>query len=243
MQRICLTVALALGISGSACLAAQTQAEANTPLEQLLRQFETEKVFWRQVEVAEKIIASKDTGVLSRLKPWLSAEDRHIRGNAALIFGGLGDPQGFEVISAILRDYSPRPQAQGVPGGNWNVRAQIRADRYYAAHLLGDLKDPRGVPVLVSLVNDPDVSRVVPWALSQIGEERAIQLLIQQLSDPDASIRVLTIHELSYLKAVEALPELRKLLGDNERANFGGKESVAEAAKAAISELESQTAR
>ena len=54
--------------------------------------------------------------------------------------------------------------AQGIPGGNWTVQAQIRADRYYAAHLLGDLKDPRGVDVLIPLLNDEDVASIVPWS-------------------------------------------------------------------------------
>jgi hypothetical protein len=34
------------------------------------------------------------------------------------------------------------------------VQRQIRADSYYAAHLLGDLKDPRGVELLVCLLSD-----------------------------------------------------------------------------------------
>jgi HEAT repeat protein len=204
----------------------------------LLRQFESETVFWRQIEVAKAIVAVNDKNVLPKLEPWLAHEDRHLRGNAAFIFARLGDARGFEVIVAILRDYSERPDGQGMPGGRWSLQGQIRADRYYAAHLLGDLKDRRAVAILVPLLNDPDVNYVVPWSLGQIGDRSAIQPLIQQLSDQNPSMRVLAIHALADLKATEALSKLRQLLGDNERCNFDKFESVAEAAQAAIAKLQ-----
>src|SRR5438552_3539654 len=121
---------------------------------ELLQQFETTKVFWKQFEVAKAIVATKDTSVLPELDTWLTKNDRHLRGNAAFIYAGLDDTRGFDVIVAILRDYSERPEGQGIPGGMWSLQGQIRADRYYAAHLLGDLKDHRAVPILVPLLND-----------------------------------------------------------------------------------------
>jgi HEAT repeat protein len=199
-------------------------------------------VFWRQFEVAKAIVAANDISVLPKLQSWLTHEDRHLRGNAAFIYAGLGDPRGFDVIVAILGDRSERPQAQGIPGGRWSLPGQIRADRYYAAHLLGDLKEPLAVPILVSLLNDTDVAYIVPWSLGQIGRS-AVQPLIQTLSDQNPGMRVLAIHALVELKATEALPRLRQLLGDNERSNFGNLESVAEAAQAAIVKLQSETAR
>jgi HEAT repeat protein len=75
---------------------------------ELLRQFEGERVFWRQFEVAKAIVAANDTSVLPQLEPWLTHEDRHLRGNAAFIFAGLGDPRGFDVIVTILGDHSER---------------------------------------------------------------------------------------------------------------------------------------
>src|ERR1700689_1785498 len=73
---------------------------------ELLRQFEGERVFWRQFDVARAIVAANDTSVLPQMESWLTHEDRHLRGNAAFIFAGLGDPRGFEVIVAILGDRS-----------------------------------------------------------------------------------------------------------------------------------------
>jgi HEAT repeat protein len=210
---------------------------------ELVPQFETTTVFWRQIEVAKAIVAANDISVLPKLQSWLMHEDRHLRGNAAFIYAGLGDPRGFDVIAAILRDHSDRPEGQGIPGGRWTLHGQIRADRYYAAHLLGDLKDPHAIPILVPLLKDLDVNYVVPWSLGQIGDRSAIQPLIQTLSDQNPSMRVLAVHALEQLKATEALPRLRQLLGDNERSNFDKLESVAEAAQAAVAKLQSETAR
>lgn len=81
---------------------------------ELLRQFEGERVFWRQFEVAKAIVAANDMSVLPALESWLTHEDRHLRGNAAFIFAGLGDPRGFEVIVAILGDRSERREVQKI---------------------------------------------------------------------------------------------------------------------------------
>ena len=207
-------------------------------LDQLVRQFERETVFWRQFEVAQAIVAAHDPSVLPKLESWLTHEDRHLRGNAAFIYGALGDRRGFDVIVAILDDRSERREAQGVPIAPWTPQRQIGADRYYAAHLLGDLKDPRAIPILVPLLTDPDVNYIVPSSLGQIGNRSAITPLIQSLSDPNPSMRVLAIHALVELKATDALARLRQLLDDNARSNFDRLESVAEAAQAAIATLQ-----
>jgi HEAT repeat protein len=116
---------------------------------ELLDRFNAEKVFWRQFEIGQALAVANDRVASVELESWLTHEDRHLRGNAAFVLGRLGDPRGFETIAAILADRSPRSTGQGIPGGNWTVEAQIRADRYYAAPLLGDLKDPRGVEALI----------------------------------------------------------------------------------------------
>jgi HEAT repeat protein len=89
---------------------------------ELLRQFQGETVFWRQFEVATAIVAANDTTVLPQLEPWLTHEDRELRGNAAFIFARLGDPRGFDVIVAILGDRCPsrRVQSGGAQGWGWH---------------------------------------------------------------------------------------------------------------------------
>jgi HEAT repeat protein len=121
--------------------------------------------------------------------------------------------------------------------GRYHVERQIAADRYYAAHLLGDLRDPRAIPILVPLLKDKEVNSVVPWALGQIGDPRAIAPLINTLGDASPSQRVLAIYALETLHAREAVPRLTSLLNDHARTNFGVQISVADAAKAAIAQL------
>lgn len=204
----------------------------------LITQFYENRAFWPQFEVAKKIAQLHDPTLLKQLEPLLTDEDRHVRGNAAFVFAALGDQRGFEVIYAILGDrVSDRPETQGVPGGNWSVRAQIRSDRYYAAHLLGDLKDSRAVPILIPLLRDEDVSWIVPWALGEIGDRNAIPPLLGMLTNPSPDLRVLSIYALERLEAREALPQLKILTQDDEKIHFDGLGTVGQAATAAIAKL------
>jgi HEAT repeat protein len=58
------------------------------------------------------------------------------------------------------------------------------------------LKDPRAVPILLSLLQDKDVNHVVSWSLGEIGNKALIQPLIETLKDPDPDMRVLAIYAL-----------------------------------------------
>jgi bilin biosynthesis protein len=207
----------------------------------LVEQFKSEKVFWRQFAIAKEIVDRRDASVLPLLVEWLSQEDRHVRGNVAFIFGGLGDPRGFQVITDTLTDRSERPEGQGIAigpsDGRYHVERQISADRYYAAHLLGDLRDSRAVPILIPLLTDTEVNSIVPWALGQIGDKQAIGPLLDALDDDSPSMRVRSIYALETLNAREALPRLILLLDDHRTSNFGAQVTVAEAAKAAVAKL------
>jgi HEAT repeat protein len=194
-------------------------------------------MFWRQLETGRVLAASGDRSVIGTIDTLLSADDRHVRGNAAFVLHRLGDPRGFATIAGMLDDRSTRGQGQGMPGVNWTLAAQIRADRYYAAHLLGDLKDPRGVALLIPLLSDRDAASVVPWSLSQIGDPRAIEPLVKLLERDDPSTRVLTILALETLRAREALPALQGLLQDTRPSNFGELTTVADAARRAIAAI------
>jgi HEAT repeat protein len=115
---------------------------------------------------------------------------------------------------AILNDRSDRPEGQGSPGGRWSLQGQIKSDRYYAVHLLGELKDPGAVPVLVGLLRDEQVNYKVAWALGEIGGKQAIQGLVEALSDKSPDVRVIAIESLGMLEAKDTLPRLRRLLHD-----------------------------
>jgi HEAT repeat protein len=100
------------------------------------------------------------------------------------------------------------------------------------------MRDPRGVDLLVPLLNDRETQDIVPWSLGQIGDRRAIPPLIAALDNDDPSMRVLTIYALEALHAKEAVPRLLELMSDERKSRFGAGVPVSEAAKAAIARLQ-----
>jgi len=152
--------------------------QPSSALAQLLTDFEHELVDYEpQLEIATRIVELNDHGVLPRLEKWLDHEDRHFRANVAFIFSGLGDTRGFQVLYSIIDDCSDRPLGQGIPPmriltntdpEGWWMPDQVLADRYYAVHLLGVLRDPRAVDVLLPLVADDELGTKVRWALVEI---------------------------------------------------------------------------
>jgi HEAT repeat protein len=216
----------------------QTAQHPSESASSLVEQFGNTAMFWKQFEVAKEIVALQDKSVLQDLEPWLSNEDMRRRANAAFIFASLGDDRGFQVIKAILEDRSTKRAVFEIDSaGSPSPRLQIRADRYYAVHLFGDLKDSRAVPILVPLLKDQEVNEIVPWSLGEIGDKSAIAPLIETLGDNSPDMRVLATYALEKLQAKEALPQLRTLLDDDEKIHFDGLGTVAEAARAAIATL------
>ena len=213
----------------------------DTNAARLVKAFQAVGTFYNQFGIAKEIVALHDSSVLPQLEPYLKDEDRLVRGNAAFIFAALGDDRGFDVICDILKDRSSRRAGQGVgiacnsPSGC--VQQEIRQDRYYAAHLLGDLKQPRAVPILVPLLKDSDVQSIVPWSLAQIGNHDAVAPLIEALHDPNPDMRWLAVDALATLKAKEALPQLREMQGDDARIHFDGEGLVGNKARQAIEEI------
>jgi HEAT repeat protein len=205
---------------------------------ELVSEFKGSQYFWQQLEVAQKLVALNDSMDLPHLEPYLKSKDRHLRGNAAFVFAGLGKEVGLMTIYEILRDRSsPRPEGQGVPTAPWSIEVQIIEDRYYAVHLLGLLKNPKAMPVLVPLLKDKDVNYKVAWALGEIGDRAAIPALLNALQDRSPDMRVASIDALVTLRATNALPKLRLLLKDNERIHTGKLNTVSESASLAIAKL------
>ena len=87
------------------------------------------------------------------------------------------------------------------------------------------------------MLTDEDVDDTVPWSLAEIGDRRAIPVLIKELDRDDPSVRVRAILALEWLNAREALPRLHELLQDSRRPNFGDRPTVADVARRAIAVL------
>lgn len=197
----------------SICLStlfAQTTQYPRESASGLVEQFENTTVFWKQFDVAKKIVALHDKSVLPDLEPWLSNEDMRMRGNAAFIFARLGDDRGFQVIKSILESRSTKRVVMATnDAGRSSPELQIRDDRYYAAHLFGDLRDARAVPILIPLLKDKEINLIIPWALGEIGDKSAIPALTEMLSDNDLSMRASATLALEKLKA-EQEPHQRR---------------------------------
>jgi HEAT repeat protein len=208
----------------------------------LVEQFNSAGVFWKQFGVAEEIVELHDKSLLPQLERHLSDEDRHSRGNAAFVFAALADDRGFDVISTILNDRSARRGGQGanVTGvGIVSLEQQIAADRYYAAWLFGQLKDRRAAPVLIPLLEDPEVRLAASYSLGEIGDKSAVRPLMETLNDRDTSMRLTTIRALEKLDGREALPELRSVLEEAQMLIvIPGNDLVAKAAREAVAKLD-----
>jgi hypothetical protein len=217
-------------------------AESSLTTRELVERFKGETFFWRQIAIGKEIVQRRDASVIPPLEGWLGHQDRHVRGNVAFVLAGLGDRRGLQAIEEILADRSDRPEGQGIAtassDGRFHVARQIAADRYYAVHLLGELRDPQGVPILLPLLKDAEVNSAVPRALGEIRDKRAVAPLLDALDDDSPSMRVLVIYALESLGAREAVPRLTALLNDQRRSNFGAQVSVADAAKVAIAKLQ-----
>jgi hypothetical protein len=210
--------------------------ELATP--ELLDRFRTTQFFWQQREVGEFLIARRDPEVTHALASMLGAEDRHVRANAAYVLAGQGDPRGLDALFWILDDRSERACSQGVTVAPCTPESQRVSDRHYAIHLLGKLRDPRAIPVLGSLIGDPEVGYAVPWALRQIGTPEAVASLLFALDDPNPRTRMYAIQSLQEMRAREAVPRLRAMRNDTVRPNPGLPLTVGDAARAAVADLE-----
>jgi len=216
------------GLPGSATAHEKQQTAA-----ELVERFKAMDNPFFQLDIAKEMVSLHDASVLPDLEPYLNDQSRMVRGNAALVFAALGDDRGFRIILDILNDKSTK--GREIRGSSINP---VRQDRYYAAHLFGDLKDRRAVPILIPLLKDPDVKEIVPWSLGEIGDKSAIPPLIRTLDDSNPDMRVLAIYALETLKAKQALPRIRAFVNDNQRIHFDGLGPVSEAAKEAVADLQ-----
>jgi len=238
-----------------AAISVSVQAVAASPrVNELIVRFQSESEFLQQAEVADELVKVATLNDIPSLEPWLIHEDRRFRGNAAYVFTKLGDRRGLDTLLSILTDFSDQrtihsfnigiaPVSAGSrvkenlqatykrnPGV---VRSQITADRYYAVHLLGELRDARAVGALLPLLDDDQINYKVAWALGEIGDHRAVQGLIAALSNSDALVRVSAIEALEKLRAGEAIPSLVAMFDDKALPSAGDQISVGVTARRA----------
>jgi HEAT repeat protein len=89
--------------------------------------------------------------------------------------------------------------------------------RSYLVAALGQLRDPRALPVLKRLVDDPDpetrFNAVV--ALGDLGDAAAVPTLIAAMDSEDAGVRIAAAGVLGGLRDPRAIPRLEQALHDS----------------------------
>jgi len=177
------TIVAIVTVSCQAAEQTQPISEKQKNVAQLLEAFANAPYFWQQVDVAEKIIALGDKSIIPRIEKYLQTEDRRRRCNAGRILAGLGDTRGVAIILKELEDKSPRPTDLILSNGKPYPEGQVRADRCYAAHVLGLVKDKKAVPALIEATRDETISYQAAISLGEIGEKSAIPALRKMARD------------------------------------------------------------
>lgn len=190
MREIVGSLAVFVLCLGPACAGAENEeSKSHTSVgntaEDLVEAFANAPYSSQQLEIASQIAELGDKSTIQKLERHLGSQDRMTRCNAGLALARLGDDRGFTVIVTELKDKSARPARGGWirSDGEPDDQGQRGRDRYYAAHVLGVLKDKRAIPILLEYIDDEDVNYALPWTFGQIGDKRAIPALREMLKN------------------------------------------------------------
>jgi HEAT repeat protein len=231
VRRVVLVMATILGAAG--CLstshvqkgfAQNGNADTHPSTVRLLQEFKTAQYSWKQAEVGEKLVALKDKRTVPAMLKLLKSQDRPERCNAGRVLAGLGNDQGLFAVIAELKDKKPRPARDGgiTSNGRPDTLGQMRQDRYYAAHVLGQIGDKRAVPALIEVLQDETLNYQAAIVLGHLGDERAIPALLAALEraqtnrkpnqSPNTDMKFYAAYGLMWLKHPRGLPAVAQCL-------------------------------
>lgn len=187
MKLIILGTICVLLVCFSTALAEQVQStKPAKTVDELVNDFSSAEYFWQQGDVARELVALGDAKIIPRIEKHLDTQDRRRRCNAGLVLAGLGDKRGLVIIINELKDKKPRPTDMIRSDGKPYPEGQIRADRSYAALLLGQLGKKEAVPALIEATKDETINYRAAISLGEIGDKSAILALRQMVKDfPD----------------------------------------------------------
>lgn len=157
---------------------------ASGDIARLIGEFSTAKYFWEQTDIARQLVATGDKAVISEIRPYLETNDRRRRCNAAFVLAGLGDKRGTDMLISELEDtvLSSRIVEGGNSPGPSPAVQQVTADRYFAALLLGELREEAAVPALVAATRDESINYEAAVSLGEIGDKSAIEALREMVT-------------------------------------------------------------
>ena len=191
---------------------------SRTDITRLLSEYATAEYFWQQTDIARKLIATGDRQIIAAIQPYLETNDRSRRCNAAFVLAGLDDERGAVILISELQDTVPGTRAVGSVDfvGNPSAEAlamrQMVQDRYFAALLLGELRERSAVPALVAVTHDDSINYRAAESLGEIGDASAIPALREMavaFAEEGALARVSAGYGLAALGAREGFDILR----------------------------------
>ncbi len=165
-----------------------TSGPSQTNVAELISEFSTAEYFWQQTDVARKLVATGDRGVIAAIQPYLETEDRRRRCNAAFVLAGLGDERGPVILISELKDMAAgqRTIEPGAIVGNPSAVSfatqQVSDDRYHSALLLGELREKSAVRALVAATRDRSINYIAAISLGEIGDASAIPALREMVA-------------------------------------------------------------
>lgn len=141
---------------------------------------------------------------------------RYFRGPKirAALLERLQDPSPY-VIREALRGLDSADQQKAVPQLLRILERREIEPVGLAALALGELQAPESVEPMVRMVQDRSSANLA-WGdvlvpLGMIGDSRALQPLVEALTDSNPAIRIAAIDGLWFLKDVSALPALERI--------------------------------
>jgi HEAT repeat protein len=157
------------------------------------------------------------------------SEDADVREIALRALSRIKDPRAVAPLAEALRKaevwLAPRIADILARHGDVVVEPMIaflgeatrHPARAWAANILGELKSPRGFPVLVRALNDMDdeVRAKAAGALGRLGDRRAVTYLLDHLlTDPAPFVRARIAGALGQFNDPEVIDRLVRALGD-----------------------------
>ena len=130
--------------------------------------------------------------------------------------GMIGSPKAVDtLITALLAEETEMP-IDDDDEFDWDPQWDIQL---HAARALGRIKDPKSIDPLVKLLKEEeaiDISDTIIWALSQIPDDRSMQIIIELLKDNNPILRRRAAKVLGNMDRPEAAKALMEALLDQD---------------------------